>query len=394
MSHNRISNHFFPTMPSTLHEKVSRVLHPLWQGCLYVVAVIATVTAPIIVTFAFSVLQPYSAFGQQPASAKPATAQPSISTAIAATTQNLTLNTSTGTLYGTLEVPAAAAPVPVLLFMGGGIPIDRNGNSHLYADSNNTMKMLAEALLKYGVASFRYDKRGVAQSRGACRSEDELRVEVYVQDALGWGKKLLEDKRFSSVIVLGYSESTLPAIITARTLGADGFISVAASGRSMQEIYLERARKNFPHEMLQDVQNVVASLEQGKRVDSLKYQLLYASFRPPLQPYLISSYRSTPSKELAKLSVPSLIIGGTKDFDIPSHEFKAFAAANPNAKLSLIDNMTHILRELPQELPSPTMKPRSIFANPLVPKLITDIADFVRVTSIRKKVRETAKSQQ
>jgi hypothetical protein len=339
---------------------------------------------------------PFALYAQQsspPKLSSTPTAQVHVSTAIAATTQNITLTTSTGTLYGTLDVPAAPSAVPVVLFMGGGIPIDRNGNSHLYPDSNNTMKMLAEALLKYGVASLRYDKRGVAQSRFSCQSEEELRVEVYVQDALGWGKKLLEDKRFSSVIILGYSESVLPAIITTRTLGADGCICVAGNGRSLQEVFMEKAKRSFPHEQAQEAQTVVASLEQGRRVDSLKYQILYANFRPSLQPYLMSSYRYFPSKELAKLTVPSMIIGGTKDFDIPVQEFKSFAAAAPNAKLSLIDNMTHILRELPQDLTAALAKPRGIYSIPIAPKLITDIVDFVRVTSIRKKVRETAKSQ-
>src|SRR5512141_1970313 len=82
-----------------------------------------------------------------------------------------TLVTPTGSIFGTLEVPASAKPVPVVLIIAGSGPTDRNGNSPALPGSNNSLKMLADGLAQRGIASLRYDKRGIAASRAAMTSE-------------------------------------------------------------------------------------------------------------------------------------------------------------------------------------------------------------------------------
>ena len=74
-----------------------------------------------------------------------------------------TLKTPTGDLFGTLELPAARTPVPVVLIISGSGPTDRNGNSPALPGSNNSLKMLADGLAARGIASLRYDKRGIAR---------------------------------------------------------------------------------------------------------------------------------------------------------------------------------------------------------------------------------------
>ena len=81
----------------------------------------------------------------------------------------VTLQTPTGTLYGTLLTPSSATPVPVVLIIAGSGPTDRDGNSILLPGPNNSLRMLAEGLVARGIASLRYDKRAVAASIGARR---------------------------------------------------------------------------------------------------------------------------------------------------------------------------------------------------------------------------------
>ena len=57
-----------------------------------------------------------------------------------------TLETPTGTLYGTLEVPSGTGPFPVVLMHAGSGPTDRDGNSAAIPGKNNSLKMVAEAL--------------------------------------------------------------------------------------------------------------------------------------------------------------------------------------------------------------------------------------------------------
>src|SRR2546421_340329 len=49
----------------------------------------------------------------------------------------ITVETPTGTLYGTLERPASTSPVPVVLMISGSGPTDRDGNSALLKGANN-----------------------------------------------------------------------------------------------------------------------------------------------------------------------------------------------------------------------------------------------------------------
>ena len=75
---------------------------------------------------------------------------------------DLNLQTFTGTIYGTLQCPVTDKPVPVVLIIAGSGPTDRNGNN--VQMQNNSLKMLADSLQSHGIASLRYDKRGIAAS--------------------------------------------------------------------------------------------------------------------------------------------------------------------------------------------------------------------------------------
>ena len=61
--------------------------------------------------------------------------------------------------------------------------------------------MLAELLQTQGIASLRYDKRGIGQSKIKNLNESELRFEDYVGDASAWLKLLQEDEAFASMMV-------------------------------------------------------------------------------------------------------------------------------------------------------------------------------------------------
>jgi uncharacterized protein len=58
-------------------------------------------------------------------------------------------------------------------------------------------RMLADALADRGIASLRYDKRGIGASIGAATKEADLRFTTYVDDAADWVEWLPADRRFS-----------------------------------------------------------------------------------------------------------------------------------------------------------------------------------------------------
>jgi len=89
----------------------------------------------------------------------------------ASTTRQLpiSLDTDQGTLYGSLLLPQSDKPVPVALLIAGSGPTDRDGNNP-EGGHNDALKKLAQVLARNGIASLRYDKRGVAASRGEARA--------------------------------------------------------------------------------------------------------------------------------------------------------------------------------------------------------------------------------
>jgi pimeloyl-ACP methyl ester carboxylesterase len=67
-------------------------------------------------------------------------------------------------LAGTLELPAGAGPFPGVLLLNGSGPLDRN--SDMPGQALRITSSLAAALAEVGLASLRYDKRGVGESSG------------------------------------------------------------------------------------------------------------------------------------------------------------------------------------------------------------------------------------
>ncbi|MCY7294958.1 alpha/beta hydrolase [Alteromonas sp. a30] len=282
------------------------------------------------------------------------------------------LKTNTGTLEGSLIVPDEKGAVPVALIIAGSGPTDRNGNN--VAMNNNSLKMLAEALSKNGIATVRYDKRGVGKSQKAGLKEDKLRFDHYISDAKAWAELLKNDKRFNRVVIIGHSEGSLIGMIAAQKSGVDQFISIAGSGISADKTLLEQL-KSQPPEVLNIASPIIDKLKQGETVSDVN-PMLYSLFRPSVQPYLISWFKHDPAEELAKLKIPTLIIQGTTDIQVREEDAKILAEANPQTDLKIIKGMNHIFKEASLD----RMKNIETYNQPNLPikqELVVAISDFV-----------------
>ena len=251
------------------------------------------------------------------------------------------LETRTGTLEGSIIIPDEKNAVPVALIIPGSGPIDRDGNNPVM--NNNSLKMLAEGLSENGIATLRYDKRGIGKSQKAGEKEDELLFEQYISDAKAWAELLKKDKRFNRVIIIGHSEGSLIGMIAAQDNGIDKFISIAGPGLSADRTLMEQLKAQ-PPEVLKIASPIIDKLRQGKTVNDVN-PLLYSLFRPSVQPYLISWFKYDPAKEIAKLKIPGLIIQGTTDIQVSEEDAEILTAANPKAEIRIIKRMNHIFKE-------------------------------------------------
>lgn len=298
-------------------------------------------------------------------------------------TEPVSLETPTGTLYGTLERPASPSPVPVVLIIAGSGPTDRDGNAPAFKSASNCLKLLAEGLLAHGIASLRYDKRGIGESGKAIGSagtngpfrEEDLRFETYIDDAVLWGKKLRADTRFSSLSIIGHSEGSLIGMVAARRVGATAFLSLAGSGRPAQQILLEQLRSRLTPDLFATSESILGQLATGKKVEAVP-PALNVLFRPSVQPYMISWMRYDPAIEIARLSIPTLILQGTTDIQVSVQDARLLARAKPSAKLLLIEGMNHILKEVPPEHDK-QIASYSDPSLPVAPRLIEESSAFV-----------------
>jgi hypothetical protein len=280
------------------------------------------------------------------------------------------LETKTGQIFGTLTTPKRFFKIPVVLIIAGSGPTDRDGNGPML--KTNAYKKLAYALAENNIASIRYDKRGIAESKAALKKESDIRFDDYVNDAKEWIQLLKKDNRFSKIIVIGHSEGSLIGMLAAGK--ADMFISIAGAGQTIDKTLKEQLSAQ-PKEILELSNPIIESLKKGKTVDKVdpKVEML---FRLSVQPYLISWFKYDPQIEIQKLNIPILIIQGTKDIQVTVEDAKRLSKANPKAQLVLLDKMNHIFITVEGDRQANI----ATYNNPAIPLadgLVKNITDFI-----------------
>jgi pimeloyl-ACP methyl ester carboxylesterase len=210
----------------------------------------------------------------------------------------------------------------------------------------------------------------------AAKSEADLRFDTFIEDAVLWGRRLREDKRFSRLVVAGHSEGSLVGMVAAQRLGADAFVSVAGAGRRADVLILSQLKPQLPPELYARSEAALKSLAEGRTAADALTELA-ALFRPSVQPYLISWIKYDPAKEVAKLAVPVLVAQGTHDLQVSVEDAKLLAAAKPDARLLLVEGMNHVLKMAPAD-PKQQAPSYSDPSLPVAPRFLAEFVAFVK----------------
>lgn len=293
---------------------------------------------------------------------------------VSAAAEDVLVETELGPLAGTYLLPDAGKPKAVALIIAGSGPTDRNGNSKAIPGSNNSLKMLAEALAENGIGSLRYDKRLIAESASTSLSEADLRFDTYIDDA----KALLAFLRSRTdvpLLVTGHSEGAQIGTLAAADQDVCGVIAIAGPGIPAGQIILEQVRPRLPAELLAKTEHIVAELEAGRTVADTPPELA-ALFRDSVQPYLVSWFAYDPAEAVAALDIPVLLVHGTTDIQIPASHGERLAAAGDSAELVVIDGMNHLLKMVEPD-PQAQMRSYGDPSLPLAPELVTITNAFI-----------------
>ncbi len=292
--------------------------------------------------------------------------------------ESVSTPTSGGQLSGTLLVPESAPPFPLVIIVAGSGPTDRDGNSVGLPGKNNSLRLLAEALLTEGIATLRYDKRGIGKSVVAVQ-ESDLRIDSFAVDVERWRRFVADDIRFSHVLLAGHSEGSLLVSMAAGNVDVDGVISIAGAGRPANDVLREQLVPQLAPDKLATVDSIVEALLGGELVSDVPASL-NSLFRPSIQPYLISWFALDPAKALGNVSVPKLILHGETDIQVKGSDAERLAAHSPEAFMKRIEGMNHILKNVPADR-TQQIASYSDPALPVHPVLVEEIVRFVREVS-------------
>lgn len=277
-------------------------------------------------------------------------------------------------LHGSLIVPYRGARSATVLILAGSGPVDRDGN--LPGLRNDGLKLLARGLAERGIASLRIDKRGIGQSRTAAMREEDLRIQTYVDDAIGWMALLRARQDTGPIFILGHSEGALIATLAAQRVDVAGVILVAGAGEPAAALIgRQLSDAGVPEHLQTESKRISQSLARGVAVADVPLELT-ALYRASVQPYLMSWLQLDPATELARVKAPALIVQGTHDLQIRVEDAQRLAAGQPNSKLVSIEAMNHVLREAPKERAA-NLAIYGAFDQPLAPELVPAIASFI-----------------
>jgi pimeloyl-ACP methyl ester carboxylesterase len=239
---------------------------------------------------------------------------------------------------GTLLTPNGIEHPPLVVFIAGSGPTDRNGNQALM--KNDMLKKLAESLSERGIATFRYDKRVVKQLRTR-KLDKNIRFDDFVSDA----KSVINHFKntYSNLIVAGHSQGSLVGLL-ALDAGANGFISLAGAANSIDQIILEQISKSAPF-FTADTKRVLDLLKSGQTTTDFP-PALSSIFNLDLQPFMSNWMQYNPKDLIKELEIPVLILNGTKDLQVAVTEAQQLKEAKEEAQLEIIENMNHLLFEI------------------------------------------------
>lgn len=271
---------------------------------------------------------------------------------------------------GTLLAPRQET-VPLAIIINGSGPIDRNGNEMM--TKNNAAKKLAEALAKKGIATFRYDKRTL-KAQQLNIDEKDMRFDDFIDDAKAVIKRFSELPNYSSLYIIGHSQGSLVGMIAAQEK-ADGFISIAGAGQTIDSLIVEQIGRQMPG-LEESARTAFNELRANGKVKDYN-QGLASLFKKSIQPFMFSWMKYDPQQEIKKLEMPVLIINGDNDLQVNTNEAKKLKDAKPDAELVIIENMNHIYRIIDKNDDIANQKSYNEPQRPISNEMVEQISNFI-----------------
>ncbi len=278
-------------------------------------------------------------------------------------------------VVGTLALPAAPGPVPVVLIVAGSGAVDRNGNAPA-ALRSNLYAQLAWRLAERGIASLRYDKRGVGESAAGVDLARTTFDDV-AEDVLAATRSLAGDERFGPVVILGHSEGGWLAIrAVLRGAPVKGVALLATPGRPFLTVVREQLAQQLDSAALVQFDSAMSRYLRGELPVGLP-GYLQPLFHPVNQRFMASVVAYDAIAELRRLEVPVLVVQGDRDVQVTTQDAERLAAAKPAARVLLIPGANHLFKAAER---AERVAQLALYLDPtapVMPELVDALVDWI-----------------
>lgn len=271
--------------------------------------------------------------------------------------REITIDSYGNRLSGTVCLPEGNGRFPLVLMLHGSGPLDRDEN--MKGQQLNVFSTIAHYLVREGIASLRYDKRGCGKSSGDYYAAGHSDL---VNDAINWFDvlKRCDFCEPDGIFLLGHSEGSIiaPQVSAVRPPVAGlvllcPFVDDVESILIKQATQLEKEFKSLPG--FSGLVRRVLSRMMGVTVKN--QQNLISKLKSTNQETIRSGFQKVPAKSLQELmrldaraifsqvTCPMLLIGGEKDLQCDPADIERIAKLAKGAvDKHVIKNLTHVLR--------------------------------------------------
>lgn len=284
-------------------------------------------------------------------------------------------------IAGTFVRPDVDTPRPAALILHGSGPLDRDGNIKRFP--LGVSKDLAALLTENGVASYRYDKRGIGQSGG-----DYLSTGFYeeIEDAEAAYQWLAAREEVSDVFVIGHSVgATIASELGARHGELLGVICLAMTAKTGRETLAWQTQQMKDHIIPRPVKAVLRVFgtdvvkQQRKamaKLEASESDVMRVQMQKMNAKWMREFIAYDPTGTLGRVAVPMLAITGSKDVQVDPSDLDLIEDLVGVVETHALEDVDHILRHETAEISNPRFY-RKQFAKPIDPRVIDVIANWI-----------------
>ncbi|BAH48689.1 alpha/beta hydrolase family protein [Rhodococcus opacus] len=285
-------------------------------------------------------------------------------------------------LAGTATVPAGAEGGPAAVILTGSGRLDRDGD-HAKLPIG-VSRALADALARAGVASLRYDKRGVARSGGDYLSTglsdniaDAAAAVDWLRTTGGFGR--------SSIAVIGHSEGACLAVALGADRGVDPAAVVllacpAVTGRQVLQWQSGEAVDGLPSAVRVVLRALRIDVKERQRVALEKLSRTTTDAarmggRRVNARWFREFLDFDPKPLLRENLAPVLVITGAKDVQVDPEDLAVIAELVPGgADTVQVPDLTHLIR---RDADPPSLRAyRRLVRDAVDPEVLSLVADW------------------